>query len=142
MLKDKLTINELDTEIFNDGFNKEIAESIEIKKNSYQKLSHEKEITIQQLNKSNSDFLNLDKVISNEQNEITQIENKIKKLDESNLQNIKNQKKSLQEEIKDKESSIPKEKIKNFLSLNILETEINEINIQSAYLLIQELKSF
>lgn len=141
MLKDKLTINELDTEIFNDGFNKEIAESIEIKKNSYQKLSHEKEITIQQLNKSNSDFLNLDKVISNEQNEITQIENKIKKLDESNLQNIKNQKKLLQEEIKNKERSIPREKIKTFLSLNILETEINEINIQSTYFLIQELKN-
>lgn len=141
MIKDKLQINELDSEIINDKFNNEVIEYLEIKKNLYQKLSHEKEITSQQLDKSKSDLSSLDKNSSEKQAEINQIEIKIKKLNESDSQDIKNKKKSLQEEIKDKEKIIPKDKINTFLNLNILETEVKEINLQSWYFIIQELKN-
>lgn len=141
MIKDKLQINELDSEIINEKFNNEVIEHLEIKKNLYQKLSHEREITIQQLNKSKSDLSNLDKSATDKQIEINQIENKIKRLNESDLQDIKNKKKSLQEEIRNKESLIPKDKINVFIRLNILETEVKDINLQSSYFIIQELKN-
>lgn len=141
MIKDKLQINELDSEIINDKFNNEVIEYLELKKNLYQKLSHEKEITGQQRDNSKSDLSVLDKNISDKQTEINQIEIKIKKLNESDPQSIKDKKKLLQEEIKNKESLIPKNKIITFLRLNILETEIQEINLQSLYFIIQELKN-
>ncbi len=146
MLKEKIKIHELDTEIINDILNKEVSDLLENKKNSYQKLSHEKEITIQQLNKSRIESLDFDKILQNIDNEIIQIEKKINILNESNLQEIKNKKKLLQEDIKAKESSIQTDKISSFLMSDFLESEMKlkytDINLQSVYLLIQETKNY
>lgn len=145
MIKDKIKLNELDSETISNKINAEISIFIENKKELYQKIYHEKEAIKWQFENLRLELENT----SNEQKSINRdmqdIEDKIKQINQVDIQEIKNHRKTLQTQVSDKESSIKKRQIQSFLESDTIDIEIDkykEVNTASVYVLIQEVKNY